>query len=417
MAASAAPYKLRIVGGLAGLNQYTRQEEPFWSKELRRLSNGRFEAEIVPFDRAGVPGTEMLRLLQLGVVPFGTTLMSSLTAQYPEYTAPDLAGLNPDIATLKSTLAAFRPYLEKSLRDQFGVEMLAVYVYPAQVVYCKKPLRGLADLSGRRIRVSSSTQADFVGALGGVAVLTDFAQIVPSLTAGNTECAITGTMSGNTLGLHTLTSHMHALPVTWGLALFGVNRAAWESLPPTCGRCCGTNCPGWRPPSGRSPSAKPLTAWPATGAATTAWAGARAAWCWCPCRRRTSAAAARSWRPPCCRAGCSAAVRAVPRCGTRPSAPCAPWSRSRRNEGSRFPAAHQGLCLGRGIGVHGSRGAGVCRPGVERPRRGAGRQRSPGHAFCCGCGGCAQPVPAGGGCAPGQHGRADGPVGHHDRLD
>ena len=230
--APAAPYKLRIVGGLAGINQYTRQEEPFWSKELLRLSNGRFDAEIVPFDRAGVPGTEMLRLLQLGVVPFGTTLMSSLTAQYPEYTAPDLAGLNPDIATLKSTLAAFRPYLEKSLRDQFGVEMLAVYVYPAQVVFCKKPLRGLADMSGRRIRVSSSTQADFVGALGGVPVLTGFAQIVPSLTAGNTECAITGTMSGNTLGLHTLTSHLHALPVTWGLALFGVNRAAWESLPP-----------------------------------------------------------------------------------------------------------------------------------------------------------------------------------------
>lgn len=163
--ATAAPYKLRIVGGLAGINQYTRQEEPFWSKELLRLSGGRFDAEIVPFDRAGVPGTEMLRLLQLGVVPFGTTLMSSFTAQYPEYTAPDLAGLNPDIATLKSTLAAFRPYLEKRLREQHGVEPLAVYVYPAQVVFCKKPLRGLADLAGRRTRVSSSTQADFVGAM------------------------------------------------------------------------------------------------------------------------------------------------------------------------------------------------------------------------------------------------------------
>lgn len=228
----AAPYKLRVVGGLAGINQYTRQEEPFWSKELKRLSGGRFDAEIVPFDRAGVPGSEMLRLLQLGVVPFGTTLMSSFTAQYPEYTAPDLAGLNPDIATLKTTLAAFRPYLEKSLRDQHGVEALAIYVYPAQVVFCKRPLRGLADLAGRRTRVSSSTQADFVGALGGVPVLTSFAQIVPSLTEGNTECAITGTMSGNTLGLATLTSHVHALPVTWGLAVFGANRAAWDSLPP-----------------------------------------------------------------------------------------------------------------------------------------------------------------------------------------
>jgi TRAP-type C4-dicarboxylate transport system substrate-binding protein len=231
-AAATAPYKLRIVGGLAGINQYTRQEEPFWSKELLRLSGGRFDAEIVPFDRAGVPGAEMLRLLQLGVVPFGTTLMSSFTAQYPEYTAPDLAGLNPDIATLKTTLAAFRPYLEKSLRDQHGVEALAMYVYPAQVVFCKKPLRGLADLAGRRTRVSSSTQADFVGALGGIPVLTGFAQIVPSLTAGNTECAITGTMSGNTLGLHTMTSHVHALPVTWGLAVFSANKAAWEALPP-----------------------------------------------------------------------------------------------------------------------------------------------------------------------------------------
>ncbi|MCI5068100.1 TRAP transporter substrate-binding protein [Acidovorax sp.] len=231
-AAAAAPYKLRIVGGLAGINQYTRQEEPFWSKELLRLSGGRYDAEIVPFDRAGVPGTEMLRLLQLGVVPFGTTLMSSFTAQYPEYTAPDLAGLNPDIATLKSTLAAFRPYLEKRMREQHGVEPLAVYVYPAQVVFCKKPLRGLADLAGRRTRVSSSTQADFVAALGGVAVLTGFAQIVPSLTDGNTECAITGTMSGNTLGLPGITTHVHAMPITWGLAIFGANRAAWEALPP-----------------------------------------------------------------------------------------------------------------------------------------------------------------------------------------
>ena len=231
-AAVQAPYTLRIVGGLAAVNQYTRQEEPFWTRDLARLSGGKFSAEIVPFDRAGVPGSEMLRLLQLGVVPFGTALMSSFTAQYPEYTAPDLAGLNPDIATLKTTLAAFRPYLEKTLRDQHGVEVLAVYVYPAQVVFCKNPMRSLADLSGRRVRVSSATQADFVAALGGVPVLIGFAQITPSLATGNIECVVTGTMSGNTMGLHALTTHVHAMPLTWGLAVFGANRAAWDALPP-----------------------------------------------------------------------------------------------------------------------------------------------------------------------------------------
>lgn len=224
--------KLRIVGGLAALNQYTRNEEPFWARELSRLSGGKYSADIVPFDQAGVPGGDMLRMIQLGVVPFGTTLLSSLSAKYPEYSAPDLAGLSPDMGSLKKTLAAFRPYLEKSLRERHGVETLAIYVYPAQVVFCKKPMTSLADLSGRRVRVSSASQSDFLGALGAVPVLTSLAGLMSSLSTGNTECAITGSMSGNTLGLHELTTHVHALPVTWGLAVFGAHVGVWADLPP-----------------------------------------------------------------------------------------------------------------------------------------------------------------------------------------
>ncbi|MDZ7937043.1 MAG: TRAP transporter substrate-binding protein [Rhodoferax sp.] len=225
------PQRLRIVGGLAGLNQYTHNEEPFWSQELSRLSQGRYTAEIAPFDRAGVPGSEMLRLLQLGVVPFGTALLSNISVQYPEYAAPDLAGLNPDMATLRKTVNAFRPYLEKSLRERVGVQVLAIYVYPAQVVFCKKPMVSLSDLKGRRIRVSSATQSDFIAALGATPVLVSFAQLVPNLASGNTECAITGTMSGNNLKLYEVTSHVHTLPISWGLSVFGANLAAWNALP------------------------------------------------------------------------------------------------------------------------------------------------------------------------------------------
>lgn len=227
-----AVYKLRVVGALAGLSQFTRWEEPFWTEELTRLSAGKFSADIVPFDRAGVPGSEMLHLLQLGVVPFGTTLLSSLPLQYLQYTAPDLAGLNPDIASLKTSVSVFRPYLEKALRDQQGIELLAIYTYPAQVLFCKKPFAALADLSGRRVRVSSTGQADFLGALGAVPVAIAFNELVGNLQSGNVECAVTGTTSGNTLGLHTMTSHLHAMPLTWGLAIFAANRAAWEALPP-----------------------------------------------------------------------------------------------------------------------------------------------------------------------------------------
>lgn len=224
-------HTLRVVGGLTGLNQFTRNEEPFWSKELHRLSGGKYSAEIVPFDRAGVPGPEMLRLMQYGVVPFGTALLSNVSAQTPEFAAPDLAGLNPDISSLRKNLAAFRPYLEKTLRERHGVELLAIYVYPAQVLFCKNPMRNLSDIAGRRVRVSSATQADFVSGLGATPVLLSLAQLMPGMTSGNTECAITGSMSGNTLGLFEQTNFVHTLPITWGMALFGANQSAWEALP------------------------------------------------------------------------------------------------------------------------------------------------------------------------------------------
>ena len=227
----AAHFKLRVVGGLAGVTQYTQLEAPFWTRDLPRLSQGRFTADVVPFDRAGVPGMEMLRLLQLGVVPFGTVLMSSLSAQYPQYTAVDLPGLNPDFAALRTSLAAFRPYLEQALRDGHGIEPLAIYVYPAQVLFCKRPMRGLNDLQGRQIRVSSAAQADFVVAVGAKPVLTPFAQMLRSIEMGASECAVTGSMSGNILGLHAHTTHLHPMPITWGLAIFGANRAAWQALP------------------------------------------------------------------------------------------------------------------------------------------------------------------------------------------
>ena len=116
------PYALHIIGGLAGVNQYTRNEGPFWTQELPRLSGGRFTATIVPFDRTGIPGGDMVRLIQLGVVPFGTILMSSVAAYYPQFGAPDLAGLNPDMAHLKRNVAAFRPYLETQLRTRYKID-------------------------------------------------------------------------------------------------------------------------------------------------------------------------------------------------------------------------------------------------------------------------------------------------------
>ena len=225
-----APLHLHIVGGLGSLKPFTQHEQPFWETELAKLSNGRYTAEIVPFDRAGIRAQEALTLVQLGAVPFATVQVSG-GVKDPELSAPDLSGLNPDIASMRRSVAAFRPYLEDTMRKRYGIEVLAVYVYPAQVLFCKKPLAGLKDVAGLRVRTSGPAQADWIEALGGKPVTMGFNDIVPYLNRDEIDCAVTGTMSGNIIGLPDITTHIHPMAISWGLSMFAANGAAWNALP------------------------------------------------------------------------------------------------------------------------------------------------------------------------------------------
>lgn len=225
------PVALRIVGGLAGIAQYKRYEEPFWRDEIQNISKGRITATIAPFDRSGLRGQDMLQLMRLGVVPIGTAILSLVAGDEPVLNGVDLPALNPDIDSLRRSVAAYRPKIEQVLRERYNLKLLGVYTYPAQVLFCARPFTGLTDLAGRRIRTSSVGQSEFVGALGAVPVGTPFAEIVASVKQGVVDCAITGTLSGYEIGLSEVTTHIHRMAISWGLSVFAVNTASWSALP------------------------------------------------------------------------------------------------------------------------------------------------------------------------------------------
>ena len=231
VAAENQPIRLQVVGGLAGVTQFTRLEQPFWEHEITERTGGRVIATIIPQDSGGLRGQEMLRLMQLGVVPFGTGLLSVVSAEEPELNAVDLPILNPDMATLRKTVAAFRTHLVNLLRDKWDIELLAIYAYPAQVLFCRSAFGGLDDMAGRRVRTSSVAQSDLMKALGAIPVVVPFADVVDAVRQGVVDCAITGTLSGYEIGLGDVTTHVHSMAISWGLSFFGASTTTWEALP------------------------------------------------------------------------------------------------------------------------------------------------------------------------------------------
>ncbi|HEV2673556.1 MAG TPA: TRAP transporter substrate-binding protein [Aliidongia sp.] len=223
---------LTVMGSLGGTAQYRDIEEPFWKRQLSADSGGRVTADMSPFDRTGLKGFEALQMARLGVISFLTLPLSLVSSEDPEANAADLPGLNPSMAEMRANLTAYRPVLSELYRTRYGLEPLAMMSYPQQVLFCKERFERLSDLAGRRIRVASGIQASMIGALGARGIVLPLGDVDRALANGLVDCAVTGTLTGNALGLPRTTHYIYALALNWGLQIVLANRVVWQSLAP-----------------------------------------------------------------------------------------------------------------------------------------------------------------------------------------
>ncbi|MEO7853386.1 MAG: TRAP transporter substrate-binding protein [Rubrivivax sp.] len=224
--------ELRVVGSISSLPQYKEFEVPFWTVTLKEKSNGAITADIKGFNEMGLKGPEVLRLMGQGVMEIGATVMGYLASDDPANEMIDMAGLLPDVATARKVTDQLKPFYEKLYREKFGVELLGFGTYPAQALYCNAPITGLADVKGKKVRVSGRSQSELIAALGGTPVTLAFGEVVPALQNKTVDCAVTGTLSGNIAKWNEVTTHLLAMPLSWGQIAYAVNSKSWAGFDP-----------------------------------------------------------------------------------------------------------------------------------------------------------------------------------------
>ncbi|RED49779.1 TRAP transporter substrate-binding protein [Aestuariispira insulae] len=222
--------KLQVVGTWSHLSQFKNFEQPFWAEEIPAQSGGAITANVKGFNDMGLKGAEVVRLINSGALHFGSTVLGYLAADDPINEAIDLAGLSPTIETARSVTDAFRPVLAKRYEERYGIKLLGIWPYSAQVLFCNSPVNSLADLKGKKVRTANRTLAEFVEALGGTGVTMAFSEVVIGLQNNLLDCAITGTLSGYSAKWHEVSTHLYELPVGWSQVIHAVNIDVWNSL-------------------------------------------------------------------------------------------------------------------------------------------------------------------------------------------
>jgi len=223
---------VKVVGNYSTVIQTPKAEVPFWTKQIPENSNGQITADYNQQDILGVKDFQVLRLTQSGVTDFGVGDISKMAGDDPVFEGCDLAGITTDIETARAACDAWKPAMAEAMGKRFNTKLMALGNNPPIVFWCNKPIAGIDDLKGKKVRVFNTTQADFVDALGATTVTMAFGEVVPALERGVVDCALTGTLSGNTAGWPEVTTHLFPLPVGWSIYYTAVNLDSWNRFPP-----------------------------------------------------------------------------------------------------------------------------------------------------------------------------------------
>lgn len=223
---------VNVIGNLGITTQSRDLEAPYWTAGVTEASNGAITANFRAWNEMGLKGPEVFGLLGDGGMNIATAQLGHHTGAAPFLDATDLAGLSASLEQYREVTDAFRPAMAKYMREEMGLELLALQSYQSQLLYCRDEITGLADLKGRRVRASGASQIDFIEHFGGTGINVAFGEVQQALEQGVVGCAITGTLGGYTAKWHEAANYLYTLPVNFGAGATAANAEWWDGLDP-----------------------------------------------------------------------------------------------------------------------------------------------------------------------------------------
>lgn len=135
------------------------------------------------------------------------------------------------IDDMTKLMAIVRPLAERDYAKK-GVTVLGHYVYPPQVFWFRGNINSLAEIKGRKIRVSSAEQSAVIKAFGGTSVQLSSAEVPAALERGVVDGILTAS-AGGVAAWKELLKSSYTLGVNYPVAFIITNTDRFNKLSPS----------------------------------------------------------------------------------------------------------------------------------------------------------------------------------------
>ena len=210
---------------------YYRASE-FLAKRAAELSGGRLEVQLFPSAQLG-GSREMVEGMQVGTMEMTMSTVAVMSRVVKELQVLDLPFLFRDFAHLHAYLdgAAGAEMRDGALKK--GIRILAFYTGGTRGVYARKPLRGMDDLKGLKVR---TLEAPIVTAtwraLGSIPTPIPFPEVYSALQSGVVDAGEGNIVTYRTSKLDEVAPHVLHIRYMITVVVPAISEQVWRKLPP-----------------------------------------------------------------------------------------------------------------------------------------------------------------------------------------
>jgi TRAP-type C4-dicarboxylate transport system substrate-binding protein len=184
------------------------------------------------FSQLGLSTADALRYLSSGAFDIVNVPIGIASRDDPFLEGIDLIGVSTDMDRMALATESYRKVFDDRVGEKFGAKVLALWPFGPQAFFCNKPITGLDDIKGLKVRSYTPTMTRFVEQFGAAPVTLPLSEVYLALQRGVVDCGITSPTSGTSAKFPEVTTHLLPISLLGAMNVHLVSLKAWNKLSP-----------------------------------------------------------------------------------------------------------------------------------------------------------------------------------------
>lgn len=202
-----------------------------FAQEVKQKSGGKIEITVHHGGALGLKNKDHLSGVRDGVVPLAQSLAGAFAGQEPLFLLSSLPFVARNLDEAKLLYDIARPEYEKALAKN-GQVLLYSSPFPPTGIWAKKATTSLADLSGMKVRTYDVNGTITFKSAGAAPLQVSFSDVIPQLSTGNINAALTSADGGRSLKFWEFLSHFNDVGYAFPLNITAINKSVLDGLSP-----------------------------------------------------------------------------------------------------------------------------------------------------------------------------------------